>query len=121
VEATYAGLRRGPGSWRTEVLNGFLGFLRSPKSHIRPIWKLPQDRFVELQQELEWWQLTPYVTTGQHNPYPRTAIALLAGANKNNYVDFCDKITGGSVRAVRELLLALEFIGLSNHSEVRRV
>ena len=71
-----------------------IGFLRNPKFKLRPIWKLLQDHFVKLRETLEWGPLVPYNITGQQNQHPRAAMELRAGPDKNNYVDFYDKIVG---------------------------
>ena len=71
-----------------------IGFLKNPKFRIRPIYQLLQDYFVPLREDVEWGPLVPYNITGQLNQHPRTAMALRAGPDKDNYVDFYDKCVG---------------------------
>lgn len=88
VDATMAGMGRGSGNCRMELL---LGFLRNPKYRIRPVWKLIQEQVVSLQQKMEWGPLPPYVIAGQLNQHPRAAIAWRAGEERELCADFYDK------------------------------
>ena len=89
VDATMAGIGRGAGNCPMELL---IGFLRNPAYRIRPILKLLQDHFVDLREKEEWGPLVPYNITGQLNQHPRAAIALRSGDDKDNFVEFYDKI-----------------------------
>ncbi|MFC1735811.1 aldolase catalytic domain-containing protein [Candidatus Hydrogenedentota bacterium] len=91
ADASMAGLGRGAGNCPMELL---IGFLRNPKFNRRPIYKLLQDHFVKLREEIEWGPLIPYNITGQHNQHPREAMALRAGPDKDNYLEFYDRIVG---------------------------
>jgi 4-hydroxy 2-oxovalerate aldolase len=89
VDATVAGIGRGAGNCPLELL---IGFLRNPRYRIRPILKVLQDHFVSLREKAEWGPLVPYNITGQLNQHPRAAIALRSGDDKDNFVEFYDKL-----------------------------
>jgi len=91
IDATVDGLGRGAGNCPMELL---LGFLRNPKFKIRPVYKLLEEQFVKLRQELTWGALVPYNITGQHNQHPREAMALLDGDDRDQYLAFYDRIVG---------------------------
>jgi 4-hydroxy 2-oxovalerate aldolase len=89
LDATMAGLGRGAGNCPMELL---LGFLRNPKFRIRPVWKVLQDHFVTLRQQMEWGPLPPYMITGQYNRHPREAMEMRAGDTPDDYLGFYDRI-----------------------------
>lgn len=89
LDATIAGMGRGAGNCPMELL---IGFLRNPAYRVRPVLQLLQDHFVELQDKLQWGALVPYNITGQLNQHPRSAIAMVGGDEKHDYVEFYDKL-----------------------------
>lgn len=88
VDATMAGFGRGAGNCPMELL---LGFLRNPKFHLRPIYRLLQEQMPRFHQRYTWGALPPYNITGQLNQHPRAAIAFLAGPDNDNCLDFYEK------------------------------
>ncbi len=90
VDASMLGIGRGAGNCPMELL---IGFLRNPKFKIRPIYEALQDHLLPLSRQLDWGPWPQYNMTGQHNEHPRTAIAARADQERDNYVDFYDKLT----------------------------
>jgi 4-hydroxy 2-oxovalerate aldolase len=92
IDASMAGLGRGAGNCPMELL---IGFLRNPKFRNRPIYQAIQDHLLPLSRTVEWGPYVQYNITGQLNEHPRSAMAARAGACRDHYVDFYDKLTGG--------------------------
>jgi 4-hydroxy 2-oxovalerate aldolase len=89
VDASMAGLGRGAGNCPMELM---IGFLRNPKFKIRPIYQVLQDYLLPLSRQVEWGPLVQYNITGQLNEHPRSAIAARASDERDNYVEFYDKL-----------------------------
>ncbi len=69
-----------------------IGFLRNPKFNIRPIFLALQDHLLPLSKHVEWGPMVQYNITGQFNQHPRDAMAHRASENRDNYVEFYDKV-----------------------------
>lgn len=89
VDASISGLGRGAGNCPMELL---LGYMKSPKINLRPVYHCLEHFIVSLQQQIEWGPYPEYNITGQINRHPRSAIAAREGSNKDRYAEFYDAI-----------------------------
>jgi 4-hydroxy 2-oxovalerate aldolase len=86
LDATINGIGRGAGNCNLELL---LNFLKNPKFNVRPIYKVIQEQFVPLRDEIEWGFNDIYGISGHLNQHPRDAMKFRADKeNKNNCYDF---------------------------------
>ncbi|MDM8560586.1 aldolase catalytic domain-containing protein [Candidatus Parabeggiatoa sp. HSG14] len=90
LDASVYGIGRGAGNCTLELL---IGFLKNPKYNLRPVLKLIEDHFVSLRNQIEWGYIIPMMITGTLNEHPRSAMEWRAGPQKDNYVEFYDKLT----------------------------
>jgi 4-hydroxy 2-oxovalerate aldolase len=89
-DATINGLGRGSGNCPLELL---IGLLKNPKYNLEPILQCLQDVFVDLQKNIEWGYIIPYMITGLLNEHPRVAIALRNSKDKDRYAAFYRTLT----------------------------
>ena len=86
LDATINGIGRGAGNCNLELL---LNFLKNPKFNVRPIYKVIQEQFVPLRNEIEWGFNDIYGVSGHLNQHPREAMKFRADPqNKDHCYDF---------------------------------
>ncbi len=73
LDATVNGIGRGAGNCNLELL---LNFLKNPKFDVRPIYRVIQEQFVPLRQEIEWGFNDIYGIGGHFNQHPRAAMKV---------------------------------------------
>ncbi|HBC86637.1 MAG TPA: nucleoid-structuring protein H-NS [Lentisphaeria bacterium] len=89
-DVTVNGIGRGAGNCPLELL---VACLRDPKYKLEPVLQVLQDVFVDLQKEIEWGYIIPYMITGVLNEHPRVAIAARNSDMKDRYADFFKQLT----------------------------
>ncbi len=89
VDATMLGLGRGAGNCPLELL---LSFLKNPKYNSLPVIKCIRDYIKPLQKDLSWGYFIPYMITGAQNDHPRSAMAWMAGENRDDYVAYYESV-----------------------------
>ncbi len=86
LDATINGIGRGAGNCNLELL---LNFLKNPKFDVRPVYKVIQEHFVPLREQIEWGFNDIYGVSGHMNQHPREAMKFRADKeNKDNCYDF---------------------------------
>lgn len=75
LDATVNGIGRGAGNCNLELL---LNFLKNPKFDVGPIYRVIQEEFVPLRDEIEWGFNDIYGISGYLNQHPRAAMAQRA-------------------------------------------
>jgi 4-hydroxy 2-oxovalerate aldolase len=73
LDATINGIGRGAGNCNLELL---LNFLKNPKFDVRPVYKVIQEHFVPLRQEIEWGFNDIYGISGHLNQHPREGMKV---------------------------------------------
>lgn len=99
LDSSLYGMGRAAGNCPTELL---FRVLKESKYDIRPILEVLQKRMIPLREKVEWGYTIPYALTGMFNEHPRSAMALRSSEDKDNYVDFYDRIT--SVETHKDLI-----------------
>ena len=89
LDATLYGIGRGAGNCPLELL---MSFLKNPKFKIHPILDVISELFIPLREKIEWGYLIPYMITGSLDEHPRSAIKLLAGADRRNFRKFYEQL-----------------------------
>jgi 4-hydroxy 2-oxovalerate aldolase len=86
LDATINGIGRGAGNCNLELL---LNFLKNPKFDVRPVYKVIQEQFVPLRDEIEWGFNDIYGVSGHLNQHPREAMKFRADKeNRDHCYDF---------------------------------
>lgn len=89
VDCTLAGMGRGAGNCRTELL---AGFLQNPRFRIRPILECVQDCIEPLRKKYSWGFDYAFMATGLANVHPSAAIAYGKSSKKPPLADFFEDV-----------------------------
>ncbi|MBB6731097.1 aldolase catalytic domain-containing protein [Cohnella zeiphila] len=90
LDASVYGMGRAAGNCHTELL---LAKLPKAEYNLRPLLGLIERHMVDLRQREEWGYLIPYMVTGVLDEHPRSAMAWRASPEKDQYLNFYDKMT----------------------------
>ncbi|PYY28551.1 aldolase catalytic domain-containing protein [Paenibacillus illinoisensis] len=90
LDASVYGMGRAAGNCPTELL---VAHLKGTKYNLRPVLGVLEQLMVPLREKEEWGYILPYMITGALDEHPRSAMALRSSAEKDNVVDFYDKLT----------------------------
>jgi len=90
LDASVYGMGRAAGNCHTELL---LAKLSKSKYNLRPLLGMIERHMVEMREREEWGYLIPYMITGVLDEHPRSAMALRASSERDEYLNFYDRMT----------------------------
>ncbi|MDN4616976.1 aldolase catalytic domain-containing protein [Paenibacillus sp. PsM32] len=90
LDASVYGMGRAAGNCPTELL---VTHLKNTKYTLRPVLEMIDKHMIALREKEEWGYIIPYMITGSLDEHPRSAMALRASDDKDNSVEFYDKLT----------------------------
>ena len=90
LDASVYGMGRGAGNCPTEAL---VTHLKNSQYTLRPLLGFLQHHMIPMREKWEWGYLIPYLITGTLDEHPRSAMALLASADRDKFTEFYDRMT----------------------------
>lgn len=90
LDSSVYGMGRAAGNCNTELL---LSELQNTKYNIRPVLGMIEKHMIALREKEEWGYIIPYMITGVLDEHPRSAMAVRASENKDNFLEFYDQLT----------------------------
>ncbi|WP_027091658.1 aldolase catalytic domain-containing protein [Cohnella thermotolerans] len=90
LDASVYGMGRAAGNCHTELL---LAKLSKSDYNLRPLLGMIERHMVDLRRREEWGYLIPYMITGVLDEHPRSAMAWRASPERDEYLNFYDKMT----------------------------
>jgi 4-hydroxy 2-oxovalerate aldolase len=94
LDSSVYGMGRAAGNCPTELL---VSYLKNPRYELRPVLDIIERHMIPLREKVEWGYIIPYMISGALNEHPRVAMALRDGEDKDNYVEFYDKLTSPEI------------------------
>nr|WP_309101170.1 aldolase catalytic domain-containing protein [Fredinandcohnia onubensis] len=90
LDSSVYGMGRAAGNCHTELL---VSYIQKSSYEIKPVLSIIEKHMIEMRQKWEWGYIIPYMISGMLNEHPRVAMAYRNSADRDNYVDFYDKVT----------------------------
>lgn len=90
LDSSVYGMGRAAGNCTTELL---LSYLKGARYDVRPVLEIIEKHMITMRQKWDWGYLIPYMIVGALDEHPRTAMAQLSSDERNNFVDFYDRLT----------------------------
>jgi 4-hydroxy 2-oxovalerate aldolase len=90
LDSSVYGMGRAAGNCNTELL---VSYIQKPSYEVKPILGVIQRHMLEMRDKWEWGYIIPYMISGVLNEHPRVAMAYRESAERDQFVEFYDKVT----------------------------
>jgi 4-hydroxy 2-oxovalerate aldolase len=90
LDSSVYGMGRAAGNCNTELL---VSYIQKSSYEIKPVLEVIEKHMLEMREKWEWGYIIPYMISGVLNEHPRVAMAYRDSADRDQFVDFYDKVT----------------------------
>ncbi|WML39166.1 aldolase catalytic domain-containing protein [Neobacillus sp. OS1-2] len=94
LDSSVYGMGRAAGNCHTELL---VSYIQKTRYELKPVLGIIEKHMLEMRQRWEWGYIIPYMISGVLNEHPRVAMAYRDSAERDQFVDFYDKVTSPEV------------------------
>ncbi|MBO0962418.1 aldolase catalytic domain-containing protein [Neobacillus sp. MM2021_6] len=94
LDSSVYGMGRAAGNCHTELL---VSYIQKTRYELKPVLGIIEKHMLEMRQKWEWGYIIPYMISGVLNEHPRVAMAYRDSAERDQFVDFYDKVTSPEV------------------------
>nr|WP_106782661.1 aldolase catalytic domain-containing protein [Lysinibacillus timonensis] len=90
LDSSIYGMGRAAGNCHTELL---VGYIKKTNYEIKPLLSVIENHMLAMREKWEWGYIIPYMISGILNEHPRVAMAYRNSDERDQYVNFYDKVT----------------------------
>lgn len=94
LDSSVYGMGRAAGNCHTELL---VSYIQKTTYELKPVLGVIEKHMLEMRQKWEWGYIIPYMISGVLNEHPRVAMAYRNSDERDQFVDFYDKVTSPEV------------------------
>lgn len=98
LDSSVYGMGRAAGNCNTELL---VSYIPKTSYELKPVLGVIEKHMLEMREKWEWGYIIPYMISGVLNEHPRVAMAYRNSPERDEFVNFYDKVTSPEVSVAR--------------------
>ncbi|NMD71441.1 nucleoid-structuring protein H-NS [Bacillus sp. DNRA2] len=98
LDSSVYGMGRAAGNCNTELL---VSYIPKTSYELKPVLGVIEKHMLEMREKWEWGYIIPYMISGVLNEHPRVAMAYRNTPERDEFVNFYDKVTSPEVSVAR--------------------
>lgn len=98
LDSSVYGMGRAAGNCNTELL---VSYIPKTSYELKPVLGVIEKYMLEMREKWEWGYIIPYMISGVLNEHPRVAMAYRNTPERDEFVNFYDKVTSPEVSVAR--------------------